>query len=442
MKAIILVLLLVSCAVYTSAKPYTSASSYLEITGFADDSVLQKAGADVGDVILKYDSVVITNLEELKTARDKTDKDVVAVVLNRNGEEINLIVPKGKLGVMLKEYLQDHEVLPDAKTIEGYGRLDWNNGMSNTFLACVAIMELNIGAKTEYRDLVGFSGYGFRVQVGKDMCPSSPDACSGRNIGLSILETLGYASNPLSLLSKDSRTDQADAKQIPLLRTMIKKSIDTGYPVIAIDMIEIPEWGLITGYQKDCTQYWCRTFFDQTKGYEIAQKEPWEAYAITSYKAADLQLAYSKSLNTALEMYQTKEYNGYYSGFEAYRYWIKQLSDEKTFKKMPKDTFENARHGNWWTFMSLSEARQYCAAYLTANQNRFGVEEAKIEALAGVYKEEADLLQQHLAEIPSKFDNPPRGWTQKDRNNQIEVLKSMQDLEERAFNILKSMYSE
>lgn len=454
MKVTILWLIIVCYAISLFARPYSSVPRYLEITGFSDDSVIHHAGAMVGDVIVKYDNTVINELHDLKTARDKTSEDSVMVVLKRNGEEINLKIPKGTLGVMCKEYLPEYEVLPDSRILEGYGKLVPGTGMSNSFLACIAMMEQKIGAKTEYRDLVGLSGYGFRVQVTKGLYPSAPDACSGKNTGLSILKTLGYSSNSLFLLNKESKFTQADPQKIPALRTVVKNSIDAGYPVIAIDMIDMPKWGLIIGYQNDCAQYWCRTFYDETKGPEIAQKEPWEVYAITGYRAVDLQSSYRKSLKTALEMYKTKKYkgnfvgdavfesqqnDGYYSGLAAYRYWIEQLADEKAFKEMSGNDRDSAQNGNLWTYKSLLDARQFCAEYLTANKERFGVEVAKIEALANVYQEEADLLRQHLKEIPGSTGNAPRGWTQKDRNNQIEVLRSMQALEESAYGILKSM---
>ncbi len=438
MRKLFYVLLIIGICSILNAKTPPKSETCLKITGFGNESSLQKAGAQVGDILVKYNKQKITLLSELTQARDNVTKVSVEIVLLRGKKEIILQIPSGKLGAGFKEYLTDHTVLQDAKILEGYGHLDWNNSTSNTFLACVALLEQKLGVKTEYRDLVGLSGYGFRVQITKDFCPSSPDACTGKNIGEDILTTLGYSFSYLSI-DKNFQNSNASVQQNPDLKKLVQSSINSGYPAIALDMIEIPEWGLITGYQKNCSQFWCRTFFDKTEGYEIAQKQPWDIYAIQNYKPADLKTAYKKSLTNALEMYLTQEYNGYQSGLNAYSFWIEQLANETYFRELAPEALANARHGNWWTYESLIEARNYCAEYLKANNSRFGVKSDQIEALMNIYFDEAKILNEHLKEIPSNFDPVPRPWTQQDRDLQIKVLKSVLELENKAVSLLRNM---
>ncbi len=439
MKEFLIFILVISFLTCLSAKDNNKAKNYLKITSFSENSVFLEAGAKIDDVIIKYDKQSITTLDELILAKNNAKKDMIEVLVLRDGHQLSLKVPKGKLGIMIKEYAPDHEISKDSKVIEGYKHLDWINGTSNTFLACVALLEENIGSKTDYTDLVGLSGYGFRIQVLSGLCPSAPDACCGKNIGEDILTTLGYSYKYLNLSNLDSISDHCTIQNNSELKNLVKNSIQLGYPLLALNLIDTPEWGLITGYQNDCTQFWCRTFYDKTDGYEIAQNQPWDVYAIQKVKTPNFENAYNKSLKIALEMYETSEYNGYHSGIEAYRFWIEQLSNEKAFKEMSKENFADARHGNWWTYMSLIEARQYCASYLNTNRLRFGVDPAKIEALEQIYIEETNLLKEHLNEIPSNFDSKPRLWFQEDRNIEIQVLKSILELEKKALEILKNI---
>ena len=83
------------------------------------------------------------------------------------------------------------------------------------------------------------------------------------------------------------------------LYNKIKSSIDEGMPLIAIDLTQTHECGIITGYQKDGKELICRTYFDQNKDYEIAPKVPWAIVRIINKKKVDVAPLYLESLKLA-----------------------------------------------------------------------------------------------------------------------------------------------
>lgn len=246
----------------------------LKITGFVEKSNLKNAGAQEGDIVTHYNGIKIDSLAQLLMLRDQLKQDTVDVVLKRGVEEVKVRIPKGMLGANLSEIVPDHMIERDAVIIKGIGRLGWGMGMENSFLGCVTLLEEKFGSKLNYQDIIGLSGYGFRLSFFRGFCPSSPDATCGYDVGSGILKRLGYEFEVYSLPHKDKASKDEIEKARPGLLRKIKASIDKGWPVIAIDLIDIAEWGLITGYQKNGEELFCRTYFDMTDGYEIARKFP------------------------------------------------------------------------------------------------------------------------------------------------------------------------
>jgi len=410
----------------------------LKITGFVEFSSLEMAGAQAGDIMTHYNGVKLESIEQLLALRDQVEPADIEVVLKRGSEDIRVTVPKGQLGVYLKALAADHQIDNDAKIIEGLGHLDWGIGMENSFLGCVTLLEEKYGSKLSYPDLLGLSGYGFRFHFFDGYCPSSPDATCGRDLGGEILKKLGYVYERFTLpdTSQMSRDEITQAKE--KLLNEIKANVDLGWPVIAIDLIDVAEWGLVTGYQKNGTELFCRTYFDLTDRYEIAQKSPWVIYAIKGKKEMDLKDEYWKSLILAKELYNEKKYGSYANGINGIKVWLKNLKDGKLYKQMNDKKLYDAMHANWWIYYSLADARTLVNKYLTANQEKFGVKGETIEKLAKLMEQESALLWNNFNAIPSSFSNQDAlAWTAGSRADQAKVLAEFLALEEQANRILK-----
>jgi hypothetical protein len=412
----------------------------LKIVSFVEYSALEMAGAQVGDVITHYNGIKLESLDHLLTLRDGFEQDEVEVVLRRGVEEIKVIIPRGLLGAQLQEIAPEHRIDNDAVIIDGIGHLGWGLGMENSFLGCVTLLEEKYGSKLSYHDILGLSGYGFRFHFYPgSFCGSSVDATCGHDIGGEILGRLGYEFERNSLPETDKANREETVKAKEQLLRKIKASIDAGWPVLALDLINIEEWGIITGYQKSGTELFCRTYFDMTEGYEIAQKFPWVIYAIRGKREVDLKSEYRKSLSVAKELLDKENYGEHANGINAIKIWRKALLDEKFFKSLDEKQLYNTMHINWWTYYSLAEARVQNNMYLTANKEKFGVDEKVIESLAQLMEKESALLQNGFNSVPSTWEHPnPSVWTQDLRRQQTETLEDFLKLEEQVRQILRT----
>ncbi|MCK4357958.1 MAG: hypothetical protein KAW92_04320 [Candidatus Cloacimonetes bacterium] len=413
----------------------------LEIVNFTEDSNFKKAGAQIGDFIIKYNGEDVYSIEGLNSLKESVETSEVEVVVKRDEDEIKFTIPKGQIGVYLKEVLPDHKVDDDAVIIENIGQLGWGFGMENSFLGAVYRVNEKFGQEVSYEDIVGLSGYAFRLQFFDGWCPSSPDATCGKDVGAEILKKLGYEFEvyhmPTEFMDEEMIESAINEDEI---RQIMMKSIDSGWPVIAIDLIEIPEWGLVTGYQKDGKEFFCRTYFDKTKGYEIAQKMPWVIFVITDKGEVDITPQYKNSLLLAKELYNTERFDNYFSGIKAIQEWIKDLQDEKYFDEIDDKRFEETNLANWWIYYSLLDARNIATNYLSDNIEKFNVNEDLINEIIEKYKTEVEILQNGFKNVPSQeMIKSGMEWDNELRNKQIDTLNEFLNIEIEVNNILEKI---
>jgi hypothetical protein len=435
----ILIFVLLLCVSLSWASEQTRDKTMLKITGFTEDSNLQKAGAKVGDFILKYNGTIVHKISTLSKLKEQVNSSQIHITILREVIVQVLVVPKGQLGAYLKEVQQDHPIDQDAVIIDGIGKLGWKQGMENSFHGCVTLLEEKYGDKTSYADILGLSGYVFRTHFFDRWCPSSPDATVGYNTGEKVLNLLGYKYN---VYHSSNENEQSMEKGLTTqeMTEEIKKGIDNGYPVIAIDLIEVPEWGLITGYQKNGKELFCRTYFDKTDGYEIAQKKPWAIFVLEGKKKAQFKKSYKKSLQNAKELYTSKKYDNYFSGIKATEEWIAALEDKIYFKDIEPDKFAEMKLANWWTYYSLMGARAIGALYLKNNAERFEMKVDKIEELEIIYKQESEFLMEYFNEIPSPHNGfDKRQWNHEERLKQAEILKEFLNFEKEVKQLLDEL---
>lgn len=426
------------CCSTGGAKTCDMESAKLVVAGFTEGSGMEKAGAVEGDVIIEYDGQEVRGLPHLEDLKKSVQSSEVSVVVLRSGERVQMTIPKGPLGIYLREVAKDYEPTSDAVIIDGIGKLDWGTGMDNSFLGALYRIDEKFGTNVSYSDLVGLSGYGFRLHFFDGWCPSSPDATCGRDLGSEILTKLGYSFDAYILGRADTGEELLEiSRNENELRELIVESIDNGWPVIAIDLIEVPEWGIVTGYQNGGKDLFCRTYFDKTEGYEIAKKTPWVLYVIKGKKNLDLTTEYRNSLSLAKELYDTGKFGNYFSGPTAIKAWIEALEDEGSMGSYVEQELDEVHLANWWTFYSLTSAREKAAGFLTANRERFGADPELIERLKVLYEEEVKILEQGAAFVPSPhMGMKASDWTGGQRRGQIEALEKFLAKEREVSEIL------
>ncbi|MDO9576741.1 MAG: PDZ domain-containing protein, partial [Candidatus Cloacimonadales bacterium] len=67
----------------------------LKISSFVEVSSLEKAGAQAGDIILKYNGKTVRSQDHLMALKEKVTSEMVDMVLLRDNKKIKLQVPIG-----------------------------------------------------------------------------------------------------------------------------------------------------------------------------------------------------------------------------------------------------------------------------------------------------------------------------------------------------------
>jgi len=435
----LLSILCLSLLILNASKELESEKIEITVAGFTEDSTLKTAGAQIGDILLRYEGKAIPDIKTLGDLKSGVKTDTVMLELLRNGELIKFEIPAGQLGVFLREFYPDHKFDEEAVIIDGIEKLDWGIGMENSFLAALTRIDEKFGYGLTYQDLVGLSAYGFRIHFYDGWCPSSPDATCGWDCGAYILNALGYDFE-VYLLDEFAEKEYEEFSLDK--ESMIKKivgSIDSGWPVIAIDLIRVPEWGIITGYQDKGNGLICRTYYDKTRGYDLAEKFPWVIYIIKNRTVVDLKPLYLQSLKQAKKLYNQEDYKNYFSGIKAIEEWINALSNEQTFQEMEPEKYQEVQLANWWIYYSLWDARGYTIQYLKDNTGNFSIREKNIQQLISLYAQETKLLKAGFDFVPNPHENKAENWTPELRIEQINTLKKILEFERKVNLILLTL---
>ena len=419
--------------VETGRSGETLEPAQLVVQDVISESPAYAAGIEQGDVLLQYNGVAVYSMNDVAELKRLVTSDSVDVVVARNGKRITLRLPAGEMGVYLKEVLDELEYAEDAVVIGGIPKLDWSTGKSNSFLAAVEALANHLGVDRDYVYIYGVSGAAFRLHFYRGWCPSSPDPTCGYNAGEQALHALGLEHHFESV-------SEGDTLGHSRLRNEMMASIDRGIPVIAIDLIRIPEWGIITGYQAGGQQLLCRTYFDRREGYDVAEKFPWAVCFLDGKKEMPSDADnYKRSFLIALENLTTPEYGEYASGLAAFDTWTESLENED-LSAMDGEKCAMVSTANAWTYERLIDDRMVAAQYLERIAGDFPLLTGKILELAKLYREESELLKPAEEVAVYEFDMKTRhDWSAEMRQEAVLRLRKAEGKEKAALQIWKEI---
>lgn len=406
---------------------------WLEVTTVIPGGAAERAGVRPGDVLASYAGRTVGCMADFGRSRAAVTAESVDVVFQRGAVQTRLRAARNEpLGVYLKEWQKD--VLPDkdAKIIRGVNELTWASGKTNTFMAALEAALKQQGADIDYAFLCGVSGAAFRLHFFDTWCPSSVDPGCGYDATRPALSAAGYTADWLRVSS--------DGKNKPQLLARIRKSINAGVPVLAIELIDSPEWGVITGYQQNGDQLFVRTFFDKRKNYDLAQKLPWlVAIPRRAGSAPAPAVSMRGSFAIAAENLAAEKYGEYYSGLAAFDKWqMRLLGDD--FAGLDSAAFSNVVQTNYLIFSRLISDRRTGIEYLRLVAAAFPGQAALIDELVQLYAAEVELLAPFEEKLPRPgTTTEPGDWTQAMRTEQAAVLAQAQELETRALPLWQSL---
>jgi hypothetical protein len=435
--AIVLVLLPVlalaqDCATCPNSATEAAPCHWLEVTGLVPDGPAATAGIQVGDGLASYDGKPMGCRADLARVQAAVQVDSVVASFRRGNKELSFVLPKGKLGIYFAEWMNDLPLAPDAKLISGVPNLSWNE--MNSFMGALDAVGDKLGDHSGYAYLCGMSGAAFRTQFFDTWCPSSPDATVGFDAGAAALKARGLSATWLHVSS--------DGKNKPQILAEIRKSIDAGMPVLAIDLVEMPEWGVIIGYQKNGQELLCHTYFDKHKLYEVAQKFPF-AVAILKRegKSPDEAASIKQGFGIVAENLTTEKYGEYFSGLAAFDKWMARLRDDD-FTKLDSARLSNVVQANYWIFQRLIADRKTGIEYLDSVAQRMPGLEPRTATVAALYEQELGALEPLLEQLPCPGNVVPGWqWAKADRDKEIAALVTARAFEEQTLPVWKELAS-
>lgn len=438
--AILVGLMASSCALLKptgkTKKSLVPEGQYVVVTSVVPESEASRVKVKEGDIILTYDGRQISSVTQLNELKSGVKTEKVELVVIRKGKKKSFSMKKGQIGVYLSERRPEIELADDAVVLKGVGKLGWETGMSNSFIGGLVVTADYLGLEKDYAYLMGVSGSAFRIHFHKDWCPSSPDPTVGFDAGTEATKALGFDSEGRFL--PETAREGGMAKEATLIA--IKESIDEGRPVIAIDLIEIPEWGVIAGYQRGGSELICRTYFDKQQGYSIAEKFPWAIITLKERKSPPSDREnYINGLNIALKVATTDSFGEYYSGTEALRKWIQRLKMDN-FADMDSERFETSCLANAWIYTRLADDRTQASVFLDNLTGSFPEISKALTALSDIYTEQVDILKGAAQNAPFPFALAPgETWTGDMRAEEVKALENVLDRELKAVEILKEI---
>ncbi len=419
-----------NCPGCPSNKAESQPCHWLEVTGLVPDGPAAKAGIRVGDALASYDGKPMGCRAELTAAQAAVQVDSVVASFRRGNKEVSFVLPKGKLGIYVAEWMNDVPPDSDAKLIAGVPNLSWNE--MNSFMGALQAVGHKIGDHSGYAYFCGVSGAAFRTHFFNTWCPSSPDPTCGYDAGAAVLKARGLDATWLHVSS--------DGKNKPQILAAIRKSIDAGMPVLAIDLVEVPEWGVIIGYQKKGEQLLCRTYFDKHKSFEVAQKFPFAVALLKREgKVPDEGASIKQGFGIVAENLTTEKYGEYFSGLAAFDKWMARLRDDD-FAKLDSARLSEVVQANYWTFQRLIADRKTGIEYLDIVAQKMPGLEPKTANLKALYQREVETLEPLLEQLPCPGNVVPGWqWEKADRDKEIAALVKARALEEQTLPVWKEL---
>ncbi|MBC8382291.1 MAG: hypothetical protein H8E22_00445 [Candidatus Cloacimonetes bacterium] len=396
----------------------------LQIIGFYENSQLLESGVEVGDWLIEYNGELIESKEQLTELKLRYQGTVnIIIKIKRDDTEEYFQIWPGELGVYLAEVEKSPEIKKDAVRIDNIKRLEKKTGLENTFFSSVKKIFDHFEIDIDYSVLLCLSGYPYRLQFHEDFSLDIFDPTEGYNCASFLFNNLG-----LKWESHKNKTEKS-------IKKIIFKSIDNGIPVLARNLYGKDEWGIITGYQNNGDELFCRSFSDKTLDYSIAPNIPSTVIIFKEFPSLpsesgdikDLQKQIIESLHVAEELLNSDEINGYYLGNNALQKWQEALDNHVFYENLSDDEYDRVCKINCQLFDRYSYNCQMASEFFSDIIRIFEESKEHLKRLKKFYKAESKVLGDCQRFIPKNSDeNLKHYWNKKSRSNEIVALIKIQ----------------
>ena len=294
----------------------------------------------------------------------------------------------------------------------------------NTVFKSMAIAFQALGGDTSYVDLMGVSAAAFRIQVGSNLCPSSPHP----HLGFSCYD---MAREALAFEFHERGCESDDPVSVQQVKRAVVESIDSGRPVI----VNEEETGLAVGYMDGGEGLLVREPYG-LKGDQPTRLSdwPWNFAFVSRLPHKPSMGSIVKSITEAVRLAHVDQLVGtdYASGFAAYERWISTLQDEAMMTDPPIEG-EAVVIGNAHIYYCLVDARLCASQYLQKVEADVPHAGSDLLAAAAVYQQIAETLDTGWDNVPwPRQLESYSDWTQQQRTHEAELLSNVLTLEREA----------
>ncbi len=315
----------------------------------------------------------------------------------------------------------------DKVYIEGIPPMRYGEQMDNSFIRSVQLSLNTLGEHYSYEYLMGVSGAAFRLHYDPKWCPSSTDATCGFDVSTVIFKNLGYS-------AEFKRINHNSFSDIKALYAQIRKQIDMGKPIVAINLMGNMDWGIVTGYLKNEPGIVCRTYYDESNEYSIASRAPWLNFFIGEKKnGLSKEELYQNSLSIAVQLAETKKFDEYFSGYHAYEKWISRLN--KIDDSYTPEDIAQILEIHFIIFNSLLDARRAAVKYLSTLKS--DVSSKNLDPIIKHYEDIVMILQNTSNTPENETSHDQTGMIKSLFKNQSEALSEVLFKERSAVGLLK-----
>jgi len=394
----------------------------LQIIGFYPNSQLAKSGVEKGDWLKEYNGEEIKDeqhLQELKLKFQHAQKVIIKIV-KKDGEEQYFEILPGDLGLYLAEIAESPEISEDAKRIENIGRLEIKTGKENTFFYSLPKLLQKFDLEIAVEKLIVFACFPFRIQFKKDISENLVDPTFGFDCSKTLFDSMN--------ISFETFANNSSKKKI---KKELINSINRGYPILARGLFGEKDWGIITGYQNNKKDFFCRSFHDNTIDYSIAPQLPNKIIVFnedpnfTEIKENNFINQHKKCLSQARDLFFVDEINGYYQGNKSIEKWMEFLEDDEFFDEIERKEFNRMFFANDTLFTTFQHNCIIVYEYLEKLQQEELFPESKrhLRRLIKFYKAESKILEDCLKNISrSTSKNLKKSWSKRTRKKEVTAL--------------------
>ena len=327
--------------------------------------------------------------------------------------------------------------------LEGVAGVNFGTTPNTTMGAFAAAARAAGAVDITYDYLMGVSASGFRFQISKNWCVTSPISHCGHETQDGALAAIPFEIAELSC-------EEDDAAEVAKIREAVSESVHRGVPVVyrneedgvILGLTDEGEWLCIHPQRRRHSGYF------ELGGHDAVFVErdwPWCLYVLGERKdpPPDARQLAIESLRLAVSLFNGPDAEGNPPcGVVAWEKWIGDLQDEARF----------AGGGLWmenhWLYLSLKSAHQCASAYLRRVAPLFADEPAAhLWEAAGLYAKQTEEALEgpspDLAPCPWQRTDKEEAmwapeWTRDSRLRQVKALRNALEFEQQAITVIEA----